>query len=119
MPGVTVLNLSDILVRPVDRIEEPRFQQLTQAHHYLGALPKISETLWYVATLADQWLALLSFSTEKKTGESSSEIAYGITSRTPEQADPQRLLATNRGHWCLVFDYLRMTENSCAAAFPN
>lgn len=33
-----------------------------QAHHYLGALPKISETLWYVATSEDQWLALISFS---------------------------------------------------------
>jgi hypothetical protein len=33
-----------------------------QAHHYLGALAKISETLWYVATLADQWVGLLSFS---------------------------------------------------------
>ena len=33
-----------------------------QRHHYLGALPKISETLWYVATLAEQWIALLSFS---------------------------------------------------------
>jgi hypothetical protein len=33
-----------------------------QDHHYLGALPKISETLWYVATFQDQWLALLSFS---------------------------------------------------------
>jgi predicted transposase YbfD/YdcC len=115
-------------------------------------------------------------STEKKTGNYSSEIVYGITSRSPEQADPQRVLATNRGHWCienschyildwnydedrsrirtgygpenitrlrrfaisiikskrvrsvaqkmrqlmgnvrLVFDYLRMTENSCAAA---
>ena len=33
-----------------------------QEHHYLGALPKISETLWYVATFADQWVALLSFS---------------------------------------------------------
>ena len=33
-----------------------------QEHHYLGALPKISETLWYVATLGDQWVALLSFS---------------------------------------------------------
>lgn len=33
-----------------------------QAHHYLGALPKISETLWYVATSQDQWLALISFS---------------------------------------------------------
>jgi predicted transposase YbfD/YdcC len=114
--------------------------------------------------------------TEKKTGKHSCEIAYGITSRTPEQADPQSVLATNRGHWSienschyiidwnydedrsriraghgpenitrlrrfaitlikakgarsvaqkmrqltrnvrLVFDYLRMTKNSCAAA---
>jgi len=33
-----------------------------QAHHYLGALPKIGDTIWYVATAKDQWLALLSFS---------------------------------------------------------
>ena len=33
-----------------------------QAHHYLGALPKIGETLWYVVTWHDQWVALLSFS---------------------------------------------------------
>ncbi len=31
-------------------------------HHYLGRLPKISETIWYVATWHDQWVALLSFS---------------------------------------------------------
>ena len=44
-------------------------------------------------------------STDKKTGAYSCEIAYGITSRTPKQADPQRVLATNRGHWSI--------ENSC------
>ena len=33
-----------------------------QEHHYLGALPKISETLWYRATFDNQWVALLSFS---------------------------------------------------------
>jgi len=33
-----------------------------QQHHYLGSLPKISETLWYVATWREQWVALLSFS---------------------------------------------------------
>lgn len=33
-----------------------------QEHHYLGRLPKISETLWYVALWQDQWIALLSFS---------------------------------------------------------
>jgi len=111
---------------------------------------------------------------EKKSGEYSLEIAYGITSRTPAQAAPQQVLKVNRGHWTiencchyvldwnydedrsrirkgygpenitrlrrfaigvikskgvrsiaqkmrqltfnvrLVFDYLRMTENSCA-----
>jgi predicted transposase YbfD/YdcC len=44
-------------------------------------------------------------STTKKSGKSSCEIAYGITSRTEEQADPQRVLNVNRGHWTI--------ENSC------
>jgi len=57
-----VLNLFEILVRPVLPVEEQRFQKLMQAHHYLGAVPKISETLWYVATFSDQWVALVSFS---------------------------------------------------------
>jgi hypothetical protein len=57
-----VLKLSEVLVRPIHPFEEQRFQKLMQEHHYLGALPKISETLWYVATFADQWVALLSFS---------------------------------------------------------
>jgi predicted transposase YbfD/YdcC len=116
---------------------------------------------------------------EKKTGEASLEIAYGITSRPPEQANPQRLLKVDRGHWViengchyildwtfdedrsrtrtgygpanmtrlrrfaigvikskggesvpqkmrqltrhvrLVFDYLRMTENTCAGRSRN
>jgi predicted transposase YbfD/YdcC len=43
--------------------------------------------------------------TNKKSGEYSCEIAYGITSRTPHQADPKRVLTTNRGHWSI--------ENSC------
>ncbi|MEA3231450.1 MAG: ISAs1 family transposase [Thermodesulfobacteriota bacterium] len=44
-------------------------------------------------------------STNKKTGKYSCEIAYGITSRPPEEADPQRVLETNRNHWSI--------ENSC------
>jgi Domain of unknown function (DUF4338)/DDE_Tnp_1-associated len=32
------------------------------AHHYLGYLPKIGHTLWYVAIYHEQWVALLSFS---------------------------------------------------------
>ena len=103
--------------------------------------------------------------TNKKSGESSLEVSYGLTSRPPKQAGPQRILRVNRGHWAieschymidwnddddrpenftrlrrfaigvlkskgrggvaqkmrrltrnvrLVFDYLRMSENSCA-----
>jgi len=40
-------------------------------------------------------------SIEKKTGACSHEIALGITSRTREQASPQRVLAVNRGHWSI------------------
>lgn len=41
----------------------------------------------------------------KKTGEYTCEIAYGITSRTSEEAKPEQVLATNRGHWTI--------ENEC------
>ncbi len=60
--GAVALNLREIVVRPVDPSEEQRYQELMQHYHYLGSLPKISETLWYVATWRDQWVALLSFS---------------------------------------------------------
>jgi len=119
-------------------------------------------------------------SINKKTGVPSREIALGITSRTPQEASPKRILAVNRGHWSiesvhyiidwnydedrsrirtgfgpenitrlrrfavgvlkslqkpgqsiaammrkltfrnrLVFDYLRMTQNSSARGFAN
>jgi hypothetical protein len=56
------LDLGEVVVRPVRSFEEPRYQDLMQQHHYLGALPKISETLWYVASWREEWVALLSFS---------------------------------------------------------
>lgn len=56
------MDLSEILVGPVRCGDESRYQALMRQHHYLGALPKISETLWYVATWHEQWIALLSFS---------------------------------------------------------
>jgi len=56
------LNLSEVIVRPVRLSEEQRYEDLMQEHHYLGRLPKISETLWYIALWQDQWIALLTFS---------------------------------------------------------
>jgi hypothetical protein len=44
-------------------------------------------------------------SVEKKSGKISHDIAYGITSRNPDEADAHQLLAINRGHWSI--------ENSC------
>lgn len=52
-----------------------------------------------------QVFAIERTSIEKKTGQSSCEMAYGITSRPPKQADARRLLEINRGHWSI--------ENSC------
>lgn len=56
------MRLREVIVRPVHTSEERRFQHLMQSHHYLGALPKIGNTLWYIATWEEGWLALLSFS---------------------------------------------------------
>lgn len=42
---------------------------------------------------------------EKKTGKTSTEMAYGITSHTPQTASADRVLAYNRGHWSI--------ENGC------
>lgn len=41
----------------------------------------------------------------KKAAKRSVELAYGITSHTPQSADPARLLQLNRCHWAI--------ENGC------
>jgi predicted transposase YbfD/YdcC len=42
---------------------------------------------------------------EKKTGKTSTETVYGLTSHTPQTADAAQVLAYNRGHWTI--------ENGC------
>jgi hypothetical protein len=56
------VNLEEVRVTPIGGPEEQFFKFMMQEHHYLGALPKIGETLWYAATYKKQWIALLSFS---------------------------------------------------------
>ncbi len=53
---------SPLKIRLVEASEEPLFRELMQTHHYLGALPKIGNTIWYFATVDNQPVALLSFS---------------------------------------------------------
>ena len=62
MAEPSILNLDEVHVRPVEGSEEPRHRALMAAHHYLGFLPKIGQTLWYVAIYHGQWVALLTFS---------------------------------------------------------
>lgn len=58
----TKSSLPSLMLRPIKHEEASQFKSLLAEHHYLGASPKISETLWYVATSSDQWVALLTFS---------------------------------------------------------
>ena len=39
-----------------------RFRAVMGTHHYLGAAPKVGETLWYGALWRGEWVALASFS---------------------------------------------------------
>ena len=56
------MDLSELVVSNVQTLEEARFKDLMNRHHYLGSLPKIGNTLWYVAAWRNEWVALLSFS---------------------------------------------------------
>lgn len=62
MTEVNSVKLSEIEVHPAKKSDEPRFKALMQEHHYLGFVPKIGETLWYIAIINGQWVSLLSFS---------------------------------------------------------
>ena len=69
--------------------------------------------IWVTTTLNDyldfpyvaQAFAIERQVIEKKTGKTSCEIAYGVTSQATYDATPSDILRTNRGHWCI--------ENSC------
>src|SRR6266480_562920 len=49
--------LREMVVRLVHSSEQPRYQELMREHHYLGHLPKIGETLWYVAPHCSRQIA--------------------------------------------------------------
>jgi hypothetical protein len=110
---------------PARSIEEQRYQKLMQEHHYLGSLPKISETLWYIAAWRDQWVPLLIFSASAlkcaawdRWIENITRLrrfAIGIikSKSIGGVAQKKRELTRNAR---LVFDCLRMTKNSCTAA---
>ena len=100
--------LQDLELYFQDR-REPNFVEHTPPDH--GRIE--TRKIWTTTELNDyldfphvgQAFVVERHCTEKKTGATSLETAYGITSRTPEQADPKQVLKVNRGHWTI--------ENSC------
>ena len=94
----------DIAVRFETR-EAAGFVQVTPADH--GRLE--TRRIWCSTALnayldfphVGQVFLIERESIKKHTGKHSREIALGITSRTPHQASPQRVLAVNRGHWSI------------------
>jgi predicted transposase YbfD/YdcC len=100
--------LADLALLFQDR-KQPDFVQNTPPEHGRIETRKIwtsTELNTYVDfPRVGQVFVIERHATDKKTGKRSSEVAYGVTSRTPEQANPQRLLNINRGHWSI--------ENSC------
>ena len=56
------MDLKKITLQLVQPSEQKHFLSLMEAHHYLGALPKIGRTLWYAVRYEKKWVALVSFS---------------------------------------------------------
>lgn len=85
--------------------KEPDFTERVSADHGRIEIRRI----WTTTELNDcldfphvgQTFVIERQAMEKKSGRDSREIAYGITSRKPEEADAERLLMINRGHWAI------------------
>jgi predicted transposase YbfD/YdcC len=99
-PGI----LQDVALFFQDR-QQPDFVQHTPPDHGRIETRKIWTTPELNGYLdfphVGQAFVVERHSTEKKTGLPSCEIAYGITSRSPQEANPQRVLQVNRGHWTI------------------
>jgi predicted transposase YbfD/YdcC len=100
--------LEDVALWFQDR-KQPDFVQYTPPDHGRIEIRKI----WTTTELNDyldfphvgQAFAIERQFTNKKSGKCSREVAYGVTSRKVDEADPERVLNVNRGHWTI--------ENSC------
>ena len=69
------------------RLESRSIWTTTRLNHYLD-FPAVGQAF-----------VIERMSIEKKTGKVSTETVYGLTSHSPESADPAQVLAFNRGHW--------------------
>lgn len=93
------------------------FQQLDRASDFIstdGEHGRIeTRKIWVTTDLNDyldfpyvgQAFKVERITIQKKSGKESREIAYGITSKTPDLANARQVLQDNRRHWII--------ENSC------
>jgi len=100
--------LEDIAVCFENR-EQPDFTEpATLAHGRIEA-----RSIWTSTALNDyldfpyvgQTFVIERHVIHKKTAKETTELAFGLTSKTPEHASPAQVLETNRDHWVI--------ENSC------
>jgi predicted transposase YbfD/YdcC len=84
-----------VIIDPPDhgRIENRRIWITTELNDYLR-FPHVGQAFVIEREFID-----------KKSGKNSFDVCYGITSQSPDQADAQSVLNTNRGHWSI--------ENGC------
>ncbi len=75
------------------RIETRKIWVSTDLNRYL-LFPNVGQAFMIERTVFNQ-----------KSGKETQEMAYGITSKTPDLADAAQILEDNRGHWCI--------ENTC------
>jgi predicted transposase YbfD/YdcC len=75
------------------RIEQRAIWTTTRLNDYLD-FPGVGQVFAIERTI-----------TNKKSGKTTTETVYGVTSHTPETANAAKVLAYNRGHWSI--------ENGC------
>ena len=84
---------------------QPRFGQGPECAH--GRIE--TRSMWTTTALNDyldfpavaQAFCIERHLVEQRTGKTSRERVYGITSHTPASANAERLLTLNRRHWCI------------------
>ncbi len=59
--GRHAANAVGLAVRPVRSEERARWRELMNAHHYLGFRAMVGESLGYVATVEERWVALVAW----------------------------------------------------------
>jgi predicted transposase YbfD/YdcC len=104
-----LLNDISYYFRDIDK-EEPEAVDISSGEHGRIEIRKIWTTCELNGYLGfphvGQAFAIEREFTDKKTGKiSNHEMAYGITSRKKDEADAERILKVNRGHWVI--------ESSC------